>query len=81
MTLTDTDLQNIKDIVDFSIKKSELRMDKKFNAIDERFDKIESTIGREVSDLAAMNREFLAKIDNHEERLTKLELQSGLSTE
>ena len=84
MALTQKDLNNIKDIVEFSIEKSEQRTDLKFEGIDKRFEKLSSEfknelhslreeMHREISDIASTNREFLAKLGNHETRIIKLE--------
>ena len=90
MSLTEKDLRAIKDIVDFSIEKSEIRMDvkmdRRFAEFEERIDKkidkkiveVVERIDREVTDIAEMNREFLGKLDNHENRIGKLELNTGL---
>ena len=87
MSLTEKDLRAIKDIVDFSIEKSEIRMDEKLEKLEENIDRkidkklveVIAKIDREVSDIAEMNREFLVKLDNHENRIGRLELQTSVS--
>jgi len=73
-------IDQVKDIVEFSIEKSEQRTDSKFEGINKRFEKLEDELHsfreemhREISDIASTNREFLAKLDNHETRISKLE--------
>lgn len=80
MSLTDKDLDKIKEIVkdtvEFAIEKSEIRMESKLASkkdLQETEDRIVTRINREVSDIAEMNRAFLAKLDNHETRIEKLE--------
>ena len=84
MALTQKDLDNIKDIVEFSIEKSEQRTDLKFEGINKRFEKLENELHsfreemhREISDIASTNREFLAKLGNHETRIRKLETKTA----
>ena len=88
MALIQKDLNNIrdvvKDIVEFSIEKSELRTDSKFEKIDKRFEKFEDELHsfreemhREISDITDTSREFLAKLDNHETRISKLEVKTA----
>jgi len=86
--LTKKDLENIKDLVEFSIVQSEHRTENRFDKLEGRFDKLENEvkdfkdeIHREISDIAETNREFLAKMDNHEQRIGKLEFKTGLAME
>lgn len=65
--------EHIKDMVEFAIDKSEIKMTAK---IEESKTEILDILGREISDLAEMNREFLDKFDNHEHRIKKLELKT-----
>jgi hypothetical protein len=77
MSLTEKDLENIKDIVDFSIEKSEINMTEK---IENGLVDLKKEMIREISDLAETNRAFMSKLDNHETRIDKLELKTGLAT-
>lgn len=70
-------IEEVKNIVEFSIEKSEQRTDLKLESMEER---IVSRINREIEDLALINREILTKIDNHEQRIGKLELKTGLAS-
>lgn len=77
MALTQKDLNNIgdvvKDIVEFSIEKSEQRTDLKFEKLKDELHSFREEMHREISDISENNREFLAKLDNHETRIGKLE--------
>jgi len=81
MALTQKDLNNIrdvvKDIVEFSIEKSERRTDLKFEKLSGEFKNelhsFRAEMHREISDISENNREFLVKLDNHETRIGKLE--------
>ncbi|MEK7096548.1 MAG: hypothetical protein AAB881_01160 [Patescibacteria group bacterium] len=79
MALNQKDLTDIKDIVEFVIEKSELRMEK---MMDEKLtkvaDRLEKKIDREIGDIAETNRAFLDKLDNHETRIGKLEENNKL---
>jgi len=69
-------IEEVKDIVDFAIEKSEMKFDK-------RFDKIGGDITdmkRDIGDIIDTQREFLNYFDNHEKRITKLEVKTGLKT-
>jgi predicted nucleic acid-binding Zn-ribbon protein len=100
--LTKKDLENIKDLIEFSATQSERRIENRFDNLENRFDNLEnrfdnlenrfdnlekevkdfrSEMYREISDIAETNREFLAKLDNHEKRINKLEFETGLATE
>ena len=84
MALDKKDLEAIryivKDTVEFAIEKSEIKIGSRIDKLDERItlfeERITNKIETEVSDLAAMNREFLAKIDDHETRIQKLETEA-----
>jgi len=84
MALDKKDLEAIryivKDTVEFAIEKSEIKMGSRIDKLDKRLtlfeERITNKIETEVSDLAAMNREFLAKIDDHETRIQKLETEA-----
>ena len=69
-------IEEVKDTVDFRLEKFELK-------IDGRFDKIEGEITdmkSDISDIIDTQREFLNYFDNHEKRITKLEVKTGLKT-
>lgn len=93
MSLTKKDLNDIqvivKDTVEFLIEKSEQQTDFKFDKRLEKFeigfdkklvkfeDRIVTRINREISDISETTREILAKIDNHENRIVKLETKTA----
>lgn len=85
MSLTKNDLENIqeivrdnvKDTVEFLLEKSEQRTEIKLGKELEKLeDRIVTRINREITDTAQINREMLAKIDNHENRIEKLETKT-----
>lgn len=81
MALNEKDLESIKDIVEFAIEKSEQRMELKFDKkLDEVEERIVTKINREITDIAETSRAFLAKIENHEHRIGRLETKTGLKT-
>ena len=69
-------IEEVKDIVDFAIEKSEIKME---TMMDRKIITVLEKIDREVTDLAETNREFLKKFDNHERRITKLEINTGIA--
>lgn len=79
---------NIQDIIDFAIEKSEIKMESNMEAMmDGKIGKLANDLSdfrdemhREISDIAETNRAFLAKMDNHENRIEKLEIKTGLAT-
>jgi len=76
MSLTEKDLNSIKDIVDFSIEKSELRMGERFDRIENRLDNVESEIrnvNENIDSLIETNQEFLGIFHSHEQRICMLE--------
>lgn len=86
MSLTKKDLNDIqvivqvivKDTVEFLIEKSEQQTDFKFDKKLEKFENnIVTRINREISDISETTREVLAKIDNHEHRIVKLETKTA----
>jgi len=80
MSLTEKDLDNIKDLIEFSAEQSEQRMELKMETMmDRKITKVIERIDREVTDIAEMNREFLSKMGDHETRIVKLEVKTGLS--
>lgn len=90
MPLSEKDLENIKDIVDFSVEKSEIRLGERIDNVENELKEFKEEIGgelrsfrqemnREVNDLAEMNRDFLEKLGDHEHRIKKLELKTHLA--
>jgi len=76
-------IEQVKDIVEFAIEKSEIRADEGFNKIGERFDGMDKRfdgIDREINDLIETNQAFLEKFDDHEKRISKIEAGSKLQT-
>jgi len=78
-------IEQVKDIVDFAVEKSEIKLGERIDKLEESVTEIRNDLadfrgemGQEISDIAEMNREFLAKIENHEGRINKLELKSSL---
>ncbi len=85
MTLTEKDLQNIKDIIEFSIDQSERRSGLRFEKIEVKLDKVSDNLAdfrkemnREISDIAETQHEFLQRFGDHEVRIKKLELKTGV---
>lgn len=83
--LTKKDLENIKDLVEFTVTQSERRLESRFDGIDDRIDGLEkeildfkSEIHREITDIAETNREFLDTLGSHEDRIERLELKTGV---
>jgi len=81
LTKTET---NLKDYVDYSLGQSENRINARFdkveanlsnkiNELDIKIDDVKNQLSREVSDLSAINRMFIEKSDNHEERIVRIE--------
>lgn len=84
MSLTEKDLDNIKDLIEFSAERSEQRLEARLETnmeamMDRKITKVIERIDREVTDIAEMNREFLSKMGDHETRIVKLEVKTGLS--
>ena len=71
---------NIKDFVEYSIDNSEMRMTKKIDNIANDLSEFRKEMHREISDIDEMNKEFLGTASNHETRIGKLELKTGLAT-
>jgi len=92
MSLTDKDLEAIKDIVEFSIEKSEQNMEGKIDAlweeINERFDQVDERFNQmdhrfdqvdvSIDSLIETDQFILDKMGGHEERVTRLEVKTGL---
>jgi len=87
MALTENDLVNIKDIVEFAIEQSEIRADVKFDKIEKRFDKIDDRLEKvehrldhveeDIECLIETNQAFLDKFQDHEVRICKLEKKAA----
>jgi len=77
--------QNIEIKFDNKFEIFEEKFDKKLEKLEEDFDKkldkfedrIVTRINTEISDIAETTREVLAKIDNHEQRIVKLETKAS----
>lgn len=72
-------IEEVKDIIDFAIEKSEIRIVEKISKVENDLKEFQEEMNHEVGDLAEMNREFLNTLDNHEHRISKLELKTGLA--
>lgn len=70
-------IEKVKDIVDFAIEKSELKLTARIDAVASDLAEFREEMSREISDIAEMNREFITRTDNHENRIQKLELKTG----
>lgn len=95
MALNEKDLLAIKDLVEFSnenLKQEIVReltdTKSEMSAIfDEKLEKrleetkleIMDVIHREVSSISDVNRRYTEQLDNHEERITKIETKTGLT--
>jgi len=79
--------ENIKDMIDFAIEKSEIRMTEKIEkgiedsatGLRHEISEFREEMNREITDISNMNRAFIARIDNHEHRIGKLEIKTGLA--
>lgn len=77
--------QNLEIKFDKKFEKLEEDFDKKLEKFEESFDnklekledRIVTRINTEISDIAETTREVLAKIDNHEQRIVKLETKTS----
>jgi archaellum component FlaC len=81
MSLTNKDLENIKDIVEFAIDQSEQRTDAKFDKIDARFDSIDTKLkkmDRDIEDIIETQGEFLNILGRHDTEIKKLQIKTGL---
>ncbi|MCX6808307.1 MAG: hypothetical protein NTW50_01395 [Candidatus Berkelbacteria bacterium] len=72
-------IEQVKDVVDFAIEKSELKLTEKIENIASELSDFREEMNREISDLAETNHEFLAKFDDHDTRIVKLELSTKLA--
>jgi hypothetical protein len=72
-------IDQVKDIVDFSIDKSEQKSSIRFDKLENEIAAFRAEMHRKISDIAEMNREFLGTMNNHEQRITKLELTTNPS--
>lgn len=68
-----------KDIVEFAIEKSEMRMTEKIEKIDRDLNEFRKEMHHEISDIAETTREVLGRLENHEVRITKLEAKRTLA--
>lgn len=78
----------LKDLVEFSIERTEQKfearfdkIDKKFDKIDDRFDQIDKRfdrVDREIGDLIKTNQHFLKIFDNHEKRIIHVETKLNI---
>lgn len=81
-------IEEVRDIVDFSAEKTEISLtDKLTEKIEDSETGLRKEISdfriemsREITDICEMNREFLDKLGDHENRIGKLELKTGLAT-
>lgn len=67
---------NIKDLVEFTVEKSETRLEQKIDNVSDELADFRKEMNREISDIAETNHEFLNKLGDHEVRITKLELKT-----
>ena len=96
MTLTGKDIQSIgklidsnndkmlvqiKDIVEFAIEKSELRLTEKIEKVATDVNDFRQEMHREISDIAEVNRGFLGKAHNHDVRIERLEVNAGIAAD
>lgn len=80
-------IEQVKDIVDFAIEKSEISLTDKLTekiedseiGLRKEISDFRTEMSREITDIGDMNREFIGKLSNHETRIRKIELKTGLA--
>lgn len=76
MPLNKEDLQKIEQVVDKVVDKKVTKIvDRRVSQSEVRIIK---TITREINDLSEINRVFVENFDNHEHRIKKLEIKTGI---
>ena len=71
--------ESIKDMIEFAVDKSEKKVTARIDNLTNELHEFKDEVGREISDLAEMNRAFLSKLDNHESRIEKLETKLAVN--
>lgn len=83
MALEKHDLEQIKQIVDGSVQKSEERLRKEIHATVEKSEnKVISILTREITDLSEINRGVIDRLDNFsdlEKRVMRIEHKLGIT--
>ncbi|MFA7253664.1 MAG: hypothetical protein WC107_03840 [Patescibacteria group bacterium] len=64
-------IEEVKDIVDFAIEKSESKMNDRFDKVDQRFDQVDVRLDKmdqSISDLAETDQYILDHLNKHEKK-------------